>query len=221
MTRTRLELLAFLIGLGGAVTAAGAQTGITGVILRGGTDRAHGGPGNAPTVLAPGVRVESPRGAWTEIAFSDGTSIVLEPGADFTLQGIERDSTSGRLVIRAVSGRGRIKVSTSDTVEVLLITPTAQVRIVRATALIVAGPQGSVTLIAGSEIDVRHGGRDDTLRRPGFAVAFADGGAERSSRQALAQAIDMFAPVPAGGASETSGGEGEAPPATDDDSRTR
>jgi len=66
------------------------------------------------------------------IAFSDGSSIVLDPGADFTLQGIEKNSDNGHLVIRGAFGRGRLRIETSDSVEVLLNTPGAQVRVVAA-----------------------------------------------------------------------------------------
>src|SRR5215472_16014678 len=108
-------------------SGAEAQPPLTAVILHGASTRPGSAQPGTPTVLTPGVRIESPRTSWTEIAFSDGSSIVLDPGADFTLQGIEKDPDTGHLVIRAASGRGRLRIETSDKVDVLLSTPGAQV----------------------------------------------------------------------------------------------
>ena len=83
-----------------------AQDSLSAVILRGASARPGSAPSGAASPLVPGVRVESPERMWTELAFSDGSSIVLEPGADFTLQGFGKDPRTGHLVIRGSSGRG-------------------------------------------------------------------------------------------------------------------
>jgi hypothetical protein len=193
-----LAVLAASVVFGWAAMSshAGAQDGLTGVIMRGTSLRPGIAGPNTPTMLSRGVRVESPQRSWTEIAFSDGSSILLEPGADFTLQGIDRNPANGHLVIRGTAGRGRLRITTSDTVEVLLVTPTAQVRVVAASAIVAAGRGGSATMISGSRVVVWWNGREEVLRRPGFAVVF-DGGIERESRAQLAQALDNFAPVTA------------------------
>jgi hypothetical protein len=198
MTKLWFRMLPILLGVG-AISGAQAQPALTAVILHGASSRAGSAQPGTPTVLTPGVRIESPRTSWTEIAFSDGSSVVLDPGADFTLQGIEKDRDSGHVVIRAASGRGRLRIETSDSVEVLLNTPSAQVRIVAATAVVTAGPGGSATLISGRRLVVQRGGEEDVVRRPGFAVVF-DNGTRRQTRPELAAAIDTFAPVTVGGA---------------------
>ncbi|MGG5811343.1 hypothetical protein [Falsiroseomonas sp. CW058] len=149
-------------------------------------------------MLAPGLRVESPAGSWTEIAFSDGSSVVLEPGADFTLRGIERDPGTGRLVVRAVSGRGQLRVSASGGLDIVIVTPGAEVRVGSASAVVNAGPPGFASLTAGRSVTVRRAdGREDVIRRPGFSVAFDDGGPRRQSREQIAESVAPFAPVTA------------------------
>ena len=150
----RLALLAGVAALALPALPALSQESLTAVILRG---RAVSGPSsaNAPTMLTPGMRVESPVGSWTEVAFSDGSSVVLEPGADFTLRGIERDPRTGRLVIRAAAGRGLLRISTADGVDIVITTLTAEVRISGASGVLDAGQQGSITLTSGSRVTVR------------------------------------------------------------------
>src|ERR1051326_6237488 len=77
---------------------------LTAVVLYGSSSRLSAPVTSVP--LVPGLRVQSAARSWSELAFSDGTSLVLEPGADFTLRGIERDR-GGRLIIRGASDRGR------------------------------------------------------------------------------------------------------------------
>src|SRR5215472_6937834 len=127
MKRHWSRMLPILLGVSTICVAAEAQPPLTAVILHGASTRPGSALPGTPTVLTPGVRIESPRTSWTEIAFSDGSSVVLDPGADFTLQGIEKDPDSRHLVIRAASGRGRLRIETSDKVDVLLSTPGAQV----------------------------------------------------------------------------------------------
>jgi hypothetical protein len=136
---------------------------------------------------------------WTELAFSDGSSIVLEPRADFTLQGFGKNPRTGHLVIRGSSGRGRLRISTSGNVDVVVQTGGSEVEVVAATAVVLAGMNGSAILISGKSVEVRRGDRDDVLRRPGFAIAFADGAVQRLSPQQLSEALDSFAPVAMGG----------------------
>jgi hypothetical protein len=199
MTKRWSRMFPILFGVSAISAGAEAQTSLTGVILHGASTRSGSAQPGTPTILTPGVRVESPRASWTEIAFSDGSSVVLDPGAVFTLQGIEKDPDSGHLVIRAASGRGRVRIETSDGVEVLLTTPGAQVRVVAATAIVNAGRGGSATLISGRRLVVQRGAEEDVVRRPGFAVVF-DNGTRRETRPELAEAVDTFAPVTVGGA---------------------
>ena len=209
----RTSGLASLLLLGTALASpALSQGSLSAVILRGAAaSRGAAAPGS-PAVLQPGVRVESPAGSWTELAFSDGTSIVLEAGADFTLQGLSNEA--GRLVVQGAAGRGRLRISTSDGVDVLLRTPGGTVRVSAASAIVVAGREGSATLISGSVVSGRRGrvvvaseGREETLRRPGFAAAFGMG-IQRRGRTELAALVDPFAPVAMGGevVSGTDGG---------------
>src|SRR5262245_7916437 len=199
MTKHWSRVLPIVLGVSAISSVAGAQPGLTGVILHGASSRPGSAQLRAPTVLAPGIRIESPGTSWTEIAFSDGSSVVLDPGADFTLQGIEKDADSGHLVVRAASGRGRVRIETSDGVEVLLTTPGAQIRVVGATAVISAGRGGSATLISGRRLVVQRGAEEDVVRRPGFTAVFDDG-IRRQTRPELAAAVDTFAPVVMGGA---------------------
>jgi hypothetical protein len=184
-----------------APPADAAQESLSAVILRGVSARPGSAPSGTASPLVPGVRVESPARMWTELAFSDGSSIVLEPGADFTLQGFGRDPRTGHLVIRGSSGRGRLRVATSGNVEVVIQTGGTEVEVVAATAVILAGEKGSATLISGKNVEVRRGDRDDIIRRPGFAMAFEDGAVQRQSPQQLTAALDSFAPVAMGGGS--------------------
>ncbi|WP_431267335.1 hypothetical protein [Dankookia sp. P2] len=174
-----------------------AQERLTAVILRGASSRA-GSAGAAPAVLQPGMRVESPAGSWTELAFSDGSSIVLESGADFTLQGIGREPAGGRLMVRGCAGRGRLRISTSDRVGVAVCTAGAMVRVIGGSAVLAAGRGGSVTLLDGGRVVVARNGQEDVIRRPGFSLLFDDG-IQRRSRVELAALIDPFAPVAMGG----------------------
>jgi hypothetical protein len=184
--------IAALLALAPRLPAAAQET-LAAVVIRG---PSNGTPAGA-TPLIPGQRVQSPAGTWTEIAFADGTSVVLEPGAAFTLLGVARDPATGRLVVRARSDRGRVRVSTSDGVEMLLVTPGAELRIVQAAAVVQAGPgEGSATLVSGRSLVVRRAdGSEEVVRRPGFAVAFDAGGPQRRTRGQLAAAVDPFAPV--------------------------
>src|SRR5205823_3521068 len=129
--------------------ADAAQDNLSAVILRGASARPGSTSSGAASPLVPGVRVESPARMWTELAFSDGSSIVLEQGAAFTLQGFGKDPRTGHLVIRGSSGRGRLRIATSGNVDVVIQTGGTEVEVVAATAVITAGPKGSVTLISG------------------------------------------------------------------------
>jgi len=175
-----------------SVPAMAQEAALSGLVIRG---PVNGTP--ASTVpLTPSQRVTSPAGSWTEIAFADGTSIVLEPGAAFTLRGVTRDPATGRLVVRGWSERGGLRISTSDGTEVLLTTPGGEVRVVQASAVVEAGPGGGATLISGRQLTVRRGdGQEEVVRRPGFAVVFDDGGPRRQTRGQMAEAMDPFAPV--------------------------
>ncbi|MBR0644447.1 hypothetical protein [Plastoroseomonas hellenica] len=185
--------------------SATAPASITAFILRGRAVRgAAAADPQAPTRLSPGMRVESPAGTWTEIAFSDGSSIVLQAGADFTLQGIA--SENGRLVISGSASRGSLRASTSDGVELLIRTAGAEVRVIGASAVIEAGANGSATMLSGRRVTVRrNGGAEEVIRRPGFAVALAGGGPERRTRGQMAASLAPFAPVqvPEGTATRT------------------
>ncbi|WP_211874646.1 hypothetical protein, partial [Plastoroseomonas arctica] len=196
MPRLALLTSAALLGAGLAAPVL-AQDQLTAVVLRG-RSAAAGTPGDgAGQVLTPGMRVVSPAGAWIEIAFSDGSSIVLEPGADFTLTGYARDDATGRPTIRGRSQRGRLRISASDGVDVALATPGATLRVSRATAVVQAAAEGGrATLVAGRLVVVRHAdGREEVIRRPGFALAFGNGGPQRESADDLATAVEPFAPV--------------------------
>jgi hypothetical protein len=199
MGMLRSRVLPILLGISAIGGVAEAQPSLTAVILHGVSTRPGSAQPGTPTVLTPGVRIESPRTSWTEIAFSDGSSIVLDPGADFTLQGIEKNADSGHLVVRAASGRGRIRIETSDAMEIALATPGAQVRVAEATAVVTAGRNGSATLISGRRLVVQRGTEEEVVRRPGFTVVF-ENGTRRETRSELALAVDTFAPVTMGGA---------------------
>lgn len=175
--------------------SAAAPASITAFILRGRAVRgAAAADPQAPTQLAPGMRVQSPAGTWTEIAFSDGSSIVLQAGADFTLQGIA--SENGRLVISGSASRGSLRASTSDGVELLIRVAGAEARVIGASAVIEAGANGSVTMLSGRRVTVRrNGGAEEVIRRPGFAVALSGGGPERRTRGQMAASLAPFAPV--------------------------
>src|SRR5215472_16789523 len=127
MMRLWSAILPITVAAGTISGAAEAHPPLTAVILHGASTRPGSAQPGMSTILTPGVRIESPRTSWTEIAFSDGSSVVLDPGADFTMQGIEKDPGTGHLVIRAASGRGRLRIETSDGVDVVLSTPGAQV----------------------------------------------------------------------------------------------
>ena len=73
-------LTALLIG----ISAGGvrAQSALTGTVLSGAT-LSGGAGGSARLVL--GSRVVSPPRSWTEVVFSDGSSIVLGPGAELAV----------------------------------------------------------------------------------------------------------------------------------------
>lgn len=202
--RLALMATAFAALAAGAAGGAQAQDRLTGVILRGPAPGAPRPPPPENLVLAPGLRIESPAGSWTEIAFMGGTTVVLEQGADFTLQGMARDPQSGRLVVRAAAGRGRLRINTASDVEMLVTTPGAVVRVVAGSAVVQAGAGGSATLLAGGPLLVRQpSGREDAVRRPGFGVSFVAAGAasgpERRTRAEQAAAMQGFAQVQRGG----------------------
>ncbi|MBR0667088.1 hypothetical protein GXW71_22190 [Roseomonas hellenica] len=214
-----------------SVRSATAPASISAFILRGRAVRgAAAADPQAPTRLAAGMRVESPAGTWTEIAFSDGSSIVLQAGADFTLQGIAMEG--GRVVIRGAASRGSLRASTSDTVEMLVQIGGTEVRVVGASAVIEAGANGAATMLSGRRVTVRRsGGAEEVIRRPGFAVALDRGGPERRTRGQMAASLEPFAPVqvPEGGAqpSPATASPGElagaqsVPPETEQHARRR
>ena len=192
---TRSMLLAAIAG-GAAVAPliANAQTGLTGVILSGGTSRSVRPAVSAPALVTPGTLIRSPNSGWTEIALSDGTSIVLEPGADFTLISAKRNA-DGRWVVVAKAERGRVRIAAADNTEVHLFTQRAEVIALMASAVVDAGASGSVTLLSGGTVTVRRGAREDVLRRSGFAIVFDEGGPQRRTREQMAGTVNSFGPV--------------------------
>src|SRR4051812_46720166 len=83
-------------------TSAIAQNVMTVLVLRGKPD---GNGTVAPAPLADGTRVESTR-PWTEIVFSNGSSIAFETDSDFTLQETSRAGGNAQAVIRGSASHG-------------------------------------------------------------------------------------------------------------------
>lgn len=192
---TRVLLLAgaaaFLLPAG----PANAQAGLAPVVIRGASSASGSTPRQVSDVVY-GRSIQSPQGVWTEIVYPDGTSIVLEPGAEFTPQAPDTDASGGRSLLRGTSSRGRMRVATSDSADVVITTAGQTIRLISASGIVEAGEQGSVTLVSGRRITVRRdGGDEEVIRRPGFTLAFNNGGPRRQTREGLTAAIAPFAPV--------------------------
>ncbi|WP_458098403.1 hypothetical protein [Roseomonas sp. WA12] len=202
-----------------ASTPAMSQDVLGGRIVQG--RAAQAGRAAAPAALLPGERVAARPGSYAELVFTDGTSIVLEAGADFTLTApVTRDPTTQRFLVRGTSSRGRLRVNASDTTDVMVAVAGGTVRVVAASAVLEAGPEGSATLVGGGRLELRHAnGREDAVRRPGFTVAFENGGPRRRTREEIAALVSPFAPVERGvlrsGGATRNQNEEEAPASGD------
>jgi hypothetical protein len=171
-----------------------AQNALIGTVIAGPTAAGvHGSP------LIPGRRVQSSASSPTEVAFSDGTSIVLGPDADITIDSVARDE-AGRWVLSGSSERGTLRILAADKTAMALHTPAGDLRLAGTSALVQGGANGSVTLLSAGRVEVRHDGRTDVLERSGFRLVFAGGGFERAPAPQLVAAVNQFAPVerPAG-----------------------
>jgi hypothetical protein len=164
---------------------------LTGVVLR------ASGPGQrvASTPLVRGVQVDSTGNGWTEVTFADGTTVVLEAGADFTLRRTARDPGTDRIVIEADSARGRLRVSTSNNVELRLRIQANEVRFVAASALVQVEKEcGSVTFLSGQRVALRQSnGGEKTLQRSAFAMALCDGTTTQQTRAVLTESLSTAA----------------------------
>ena len=175
-------LAALWIGI--APHGAAAQSALTGTILSGASLS-----GSVRLVL--GSRVASPLDSWTEIVLSDGSSIVLGPGAELVVRQIVSSPGSVRNRIIA-SGSGQIRIAAMDGTEVELATTGATVTVIAATAAVKAGPHGSVAMMGGREVVVARGSREDTLRRPGFSLPLDEAGIQRDSKEQIVAALAPF-----------------------------
>jgi hypothetical protein len=168
-----------------------AQQALTASVLRGDAAAAR----NLTTTLSPGQRVEN-TGSWTEIVFSDGSSVALERGADFVAQRMNR--VDGGAVVQGAISRGRVRVAAADGTRFLLQVGDAQIEVESAAVVIVAGPGGSVTMISGRRAVLSQNGTVTVLRRPGYTVAFDSRSPERRSGTELTAMLDPFAPAAGG-----------------------
>ena len=178
-------LAALLMGVGPHLAVA--QSALTGTVLSGA--RLSGGAAGSAR-LGLGSRIVSPPRSWTEVVFSDGSSIVLGPGAELTVHQIASDLTSARSRVVA-SASGQIRIAAMDGTEVQLAIAGAEIRVVAADAVLQTVPHGSVAMMGGLEVVVSQRSRRDTLRRPGFSVAL-DGSSPR--RDTTQQAVAELAP---------------------------
>lgn len=201
MARRSTKSLVFTLLVDGLVLSpvlpAAAQNVVTALVLRNG---ATGTGPASPIVLTAGTKVESAK-PWTEIVFSDGSSIVLQPDTDFTLQGITRGSGNPRIVVKGTVSHGRLRVAASEGTDFVLRTGTVEVEVDSATADIEAGSGGSATFVSGRRVALRQGDKENTLRRPGFTAPFNADVTQRQSDQQLSESLDAFAPVTASGLS--------------------
>ncbi len=94
-----------------------AQDTLTGTVIAGPSER-----GPQHSTLVTGRLVKSPASSSTEIAFSDGTSIVLGPGADITVELVRRNSETGRWVLTGKSDKGAMRILAADRMDVVLQT---------------------------------------------------------------------------------------------------
>ncbi len=195
-------LSVLLIGISGG---AAAQSAVTGTILSGAL-LAGGAGGSARLVL--GSRVVSPPRSWTEVVFSDGSSIVLGPGAALAVQQIASNPGSARNRISA-TGSGQIRIVAMDGMEVELATTGVTVTVIAADAVLQAVPHGSVAILGGHEVVVSQRSRRDTLRRPGFSVPLDGAGPQRDSNQ---QIVAALAPFASSGPSQSPSAAESAPP---------
>ena len=172
---------ALLTGIspGGSV----AQSALTGTVLSGAS--LSGGAGGSASLVV-GSRVTSPPRSWTEVVFSDGSSIVLGPGAELTVHQIASDRISA-------AGSGQIRIVAMDGMAVELGTPGATVTVMAADAVLQAVPHGSVAMMGGREVVVSQRSRRDTLRRPGFSMPLDGSGPQRDSNQQIVAALAPFA----------------------------
>ena len=189
---------ALLTGIspGGSV----AQSALTGTVLSGAS--LSGAGGSARLVL--GSRVTSPPRSWTEVVFSDGSSIVLGPGAELTVHQIASDRISA-------AGSGQIRIVAMDGMAVELGTPGATVTVMAADAVLQAVPHGSVAMMGGREVVVSQGTRREALRRPGFSVTLDGSGTQRDSTRQIVAALAPFGS--SGPTRSPAAAEATAPPA--------
>ena len=174
-------MTALLIGISPQRVAA--QSALTGTVLSG-ASLTGGAAGSTRLVL--GSRVASPAGSWTEIVFSDGSSIVLGPGAGLTIHRMTRNHIGA-------SGSGQVRIVAMDDMDVELTTAGAAITVVAADAVVQAVPHGSVMMMGGREIVVSQRSRRDTLRRPGFSVPLDGSGPQRDGNQQIVAALAPFA----------------------------
>ncbi len=187
------QLIGSLLLLG-APSLSLAQPALTAVILSGASLSRSG---SAPARLSLGARIASPRNSWLEIAFSDGSSIVLGPGAYLTVHQLAFDPRTRRSRIVASAGGGKIRVETADDTEADFSIGDAEVRVIAAGAVLQTTPPGSVSMLSGRDVLVSQRSRQDTLRRPGFSVALDGSGPQRDSEQQLVAAVTAFASLSA------------------------
>ena len=144
------------------------------VLLSGGATTTRG----STRPVAPGTRIASAIGTWNELAFSDGSSIVIEQGAEFVLGAVPPPHGSDTLV-QGTLDLGRIRVSAGDRTAVTIHAGDAEVTVKAAVAIITAGAGGSVVMVSGNAVTVRVHGVQQVLRRAGWAVGFDQGEARR------------------------------------------
>ena len=186
-----LTSIACALFIGAGSHPSCAQPALTGVVLSGASLSTA-----SPTRLTLGSRIVSPPKSWTEIVFSDGSSIVLGPGAQLTAHQLAFDPKSARNRIVVSGGGGQIRVETANDTEADIAIPGAEVRVIAAGAVLRAAPPGSVSMLGGREVVVSQRSRHDTLRRPGFSVALDGSGPQRDSEQQL---VAQSTPLPSAG----------------------
>ena len=200
MTKRWSRMFPILFGVSAISAGAEAQTSLTGVILHGASTRSGSAQPGTPTHPDPGrPRREPPGIVDRNRLFRWLVGRCSTPAPISRCRGSRRTPTAAISSFVRPPGAARVRIETSDGVEVLLTTPGAQVRVVAATAVVNAGRGGSATLISGRRLVVQRGAEEDVVRRPGFAVVFDDG-TRRETRPELAAAVDTFAPVTMGGA---------------------
>src|SRR4051794_29767100 len=104
-----LTLLLALAALGIAPPPAAAQPSLTAYVTRSNAPK-----GTRPEVLVPGSRVQAASSGWTEVIFSDSSSIVLESGAAFSLQSVGREAGGDQVLVKGTISGGRVRVTASE-----------------------------------------------------------------------------------------------------------